>query len=94
MADFKPDEGAIKALVYEDFVRHDIRERADRVVRAAKDIAPVVTGRYRDSIHAEDGPEGSVEISSGVEYAIYIEYGTRYDPAQHILGTALDAARG
>lgn len=96
MGTFRPDHAAIASLAHADFVQADLHERAARVVAVAKQNAPVETGRYRDSIHAEDGPDGSVLIVSDVEYAIYIEYGTRErdHPAHHTIANALDAARG
>ncbi|MDC2953385.1 HK97 gp10 family phage protein [Streptomyces gilvifuscus] len=95
MGAFKPDHAAIAALVHEDFVQADLHERADHVVAVAKGNAPVDTGRYRDSIHAEDSPDGSVLIVSDVEYAAVIELGTRDagHPAHHTIANALDAAR-
>ncbi|WP_328981771.1 HK97 gp10 family phage protein [Streptomyces mirabilis] len=95
MGVFKPDHEAIASLVHEQFVRDDLLQRADRVVAAAQANAPVQTGRYRDSIHAQDGPDGSVLIVSDVEYAAVIELGTRDEtrPARHIIANALDAAR-
>lgn len=93
MAEFIPDLAAIESLVHEDFVQRDLHDRADRVVRVAKSIAPVDSGRYRESIHTEDDPDGAVLVVSDVDYAAVIEYGTRDRPAHHVLGTALDAAR-
>lgn len=95
MGVFKPDEAAIAALVHEQFVQDDLHERADRVVAVAQQNAPVLTGRYRDSIHAQDAADGSVLILSDVEYAAVIELGTRDEsrPAHHVIGNALDAAR-
>ncbi|MGW5198636.1 HK97 gp10 family phage protein [Streptomyces spiralis] len=95
MGSFQPDHAAIAALVHADFVKADLHERAARVVEVAKANAPVESGRYRDSIHAEDSPDGSVLIVSDVEYAAVIEYGRRSDsrPAHHTIANALDAAR-
>jgi hypothetical protein len=92
MGVFQPDEAAIAGLVHEDFVRADLHERADRVVQVAQATAPVDTGRYRSSIHKEDGPDGSVLIASNVDYAVYLEFGTRRMRAFRTLGSALDAA--
>ncbi|MFI0939144.1 HK97 gp10 family phage protein [Streptomyces sp. NPDC021020] len=95
MGVFQPDHAAIAALVHEQFVQDDLRRRAERVVTAAQQRAPVLTGRYRDSIHAQDAADGSVLILSDVEYAAVIELGTRDGsrPAHHVIGSALDAAR-
>jgi hypothetical protein len=93
MGGFRPDHAAIAALVHEEFVQADLHDRAARVVEVAKANAPVETGRYRDSIHAEDGPDGSVLIVSDVDYAAVVELGTRDRPAHHTIANALDAAR-
>lgn len=93
MGAFKPDHAAIASLVEADFVQADLNERADRVVAAAKATARVDTGRYRDSIHTEDGPRGSVVVASDVEYAVFLELGTSKMPADHTISNALDAAR-
>ncbi|MFF3558969.1 HK97 gp10 family phage protein [Streptomyces sp. NPDC002574] len=93
MGAFKPDKVAIEALVHEDFVQRDLHERAGRVVQAARSTAPVQTGRYRDSIHAEDGPDGEVLVVSDVDYAEALELGDGNRPAHHTIATALDAAR-
>jgi hypothetical protein len=95
MGTFEPDHAAIASLVRADFVQADLHERADRVVGVAKANAPVETGRYRDSIHAEGGPEGAVLIVADVEYAAVVELGTRdaNRPAHHTIANALDAAR-
>ena len=95
MGAFIADHAAIASLVHEDFVQADLHERAARVVAVAQANAPVKTGRYRDSIHAEDGPDGEVLIVSDVEYAAVIELGTRDagHPAHHTIANALDAAR-
>lgn len=95
MGAFRADEAAIASLVHERFVQDDLHERADRVVAVAQTNAPVRTGRYRDSIHAQDAADGSVLILSDVEYAAVIELGTRDEsrPAHHTIANALDAAR-
>ncbi|MEV5472965.1 HK97 gp10 family phage protein [Streptomyces sp. NPDC052207] len=93
MSSFQPDHAAIATLVHEAFVQEDLHERADRVVTVAKGNAPVETGRYRDSIHTEDGPDGSVLIVSDVEYAAVIDLGSGDHPAHHTIANALDAAR-
>ncbi|MGW3305886.1 HK97 gp10 family phage protein [Streptomyces sp. NPDC001073] len=95
MGAFKADQAAIQSLVLADFVQADLHERAARVVAVAQSNAPVETGRYRDSIHEEDGPDGSVLIVSDVRYADVVELGTRdgSHPAHHTISNALDAAR-
>lgn len=53
----------------------------------AKNLTPVDTGNLRNSMaHAVDGD--SVYIGSNVEYAPYIEYGTRRNKPHHMLKKA------
>ncbi|MFD8072157.1 HK97 gp10 family phage protein [Streptomyces sp. NPDC059718] len=93
MGAFKPDKAAIEALVFDDFVQEDLHERASRVVDVAQATAPVESGRFRDSIHDEDGPDGEVLVVSDLEYSVYVELGTRDQAPHHTIATALDAAR-
>ncbi|WP_448319233.1 HK97 gp10 family phage protein [Streptomyces sp. CO7] len=93
MGAFKPDHAAIASLVHEDFVQQDMHQRAARVVEAAQATAPVDTGRFRESIHTEDGPAGLVLVASDLDYAVWVEIGTRDTRAHHTIATALDAAR-
>jgi hypothetical protein len=94
ITDVSVDEAAVAALLGQPGVREDMRRRADRVVQAAKQTAPVDTGEYRDSIHAEDGPDGSVLVVSDTDHSIFVEHGTREPghPAHFTLTNALDAA--
>lgn len=94
ITDVSVDEAALAALLQTPGVRRDMRRRAERVVRAAKRTAPVRTGEYRASIHAEDGPDGSVLVVASAPYALYVEHGTRQPghPAHFTLTNALDAA--
>ncbi|MFE4919009.1 HK97 gp10 family phage protein [Streptomyces sp. NPDC056661] len=93
MGAFEPNRAAIDSLVFEDFVQQDLHDRADRVVDVAKATAPVLSGRFQASIHAEDGPAGSVLVVSDLDYSVYVELGTRDTEAHNTIATALDAAR-
>ena len=60
----------------------------------AKSLCPVDTGRLRSSIGHEMGQEGSslfVRVGSNVNYAPYVELGTRRMSAQPFLVPALAA---
>ncbi|MFF9003664.1 HK97 gp10 family phage protein [Streptomyces achromogenes] len=102
--DVELDEDAIHNLPFNRAVQDDLAQRMDRVVQVAQAIAPVLTGRYRASIHRipEPGPEGEVSVEANVPYAIYVEHGTRQTdrtgrsihPPRYTLSTALDAAAG
>lgn len=53
-----------------------LMEIARRIEAEMKDLAPVRTGKLRDSIRIKVYP-GRIEIGpEGVDYAVYIEYGT------------------
>jgi len=54
---------------------------ADEVRDEAKALAPVDTGKLRDSIQVSNGDDTDT-IYSDVPYARVIEYGTRATPAQ------------
>lgn len=59
----------------------------------AKGMAPVDTGALRNSIQSSVGGL-SGEVTAGVEYAIYQEFGTYKMAAQPFMTPAADAARG
>lgn len=64
-------------------------EIAEKIAEEARAAAPVLTGAYRDGIHAEvDG--NNVRVVDDDEDAIYKEYGTSRTPAH---ATLTDAAR-
>lgn len=57
----------------------------------AKLLCPVDTGRLRDSITHETSPEDhSVTIGTNVEYAAYVELGTRRTRSQPYLRPAIE----
>ncbi len=73
-----------------------LARKAVQVEGAAKRLCPVDTGRLRSSISHElavDGRGLVAFIGTNVEYAIYVELGTRFQPAQPYLRPALRAAR-
>lgn len=76
-------------------VAKDLQRRALRVDAAAKRLCPVDTGRLRSSITNELGNDGGLVavIGTNVEYAPYVELGTRYAPAQPFLLPALEAGQ-
>ena len=75
-------------VTFNDYSPQVLDEMHDAVLRAleriglqaegyAKDLAPVDTGRLRNSIsHKVDEGENAVYIGSNVEYAPYVELGT------------------
>lgn len=68
-----------------------------QVVNTAKSFCPVDTGRLRDSISWELGTVGllpAARVGTNVEYAPFVELGTRYMAAQAFLRPALAAVAG
>lgn len=76
-------------------VAKDLQRRAIKVTTAATRLCPVDTGRLRSSITNELGADSGglfALIGTNVEYAIYVELGTRHAAAQAFLRPALGAA--
>ena len=93
---FYPDALARLLSSEEGPVARDLLKRTIRVEAAAKRLAPVDTGRLRSSItHSleRDGRGLVGFVGSNVSYAIFQEFGTRYQRAQPYLRPALRAAR-
>lgn len=68
-----------------------------RVQNNARLLSPVDTGRLRSSIMATRGKDATgafVDIGTNVQYAIFVEFGTRYQSAQPFLRPALAGAVG
>ncbi len=59
-----------------------------------KQLAPVDTGNYVNSVHAEMTGPLTAEVSSGVIYGPFLEYGTRYMAAQPSAVPAAEQNRG
>lgn len=82
-------------------LRGSVDEAVKRVClvieRTAKQHAPVDTGNLRRSISTEiepaTGEKATGRVGTGVHYAPYVEFGTRFTRAQPFLGPALEYAR-
>lgn len=73
---------------------HDLLDRLGSEIAADARIAcPVDTGRLRDSIEHEVQGD-AVRVGTNVEYAVYVEEGTRYMNAEPFLRPALYKQRG
>lgn len=73
-----------------------IRETVADIETEAKQRAPVDTGALRDSIKGRVINQNAGEVTAGggaVNYATYVEEGTRFAPAQPYMHPAADAAR-
>lgn len=65
---------------------------AGEIAEAAKALAPVRTGRLRDSITVEASEPGA-EVQALAPYSGWVEYGTASTPAQPFLRPALAKIR-
>ena len=77
-------------------VGKELKRRAIKVRNHAVRACPVDTGRLRSSITEEMGRDSRglvARIGTNVEYAAYVELGTRRMRAQPYLRPALDAAK-
>lgn len=64
---------------------------ADKILVAAKNNAPVVTGELRNSGATRSVEAGkTAEITFGAPYAAYVEYGTYKMGGQFFLSRAMD----
>lgn len=73
-----------------------LKQVGTRCVRIAKRMCPVDTGRLRSSIAEElrtDGRDLSEIVGTDVEYAPYVELGTRRMRAQPFLRPAAEQAK-
>lgn len=74
----------------------DLVKRTIRVHNRAKQLCPVDTGNLRSSISFRIEHVGATTVGvvgTNVEYAPYVEYGTRRMAAQPFLRPALEAAK-
>ncbi|GAB2959000.1 hypothetical protein GCM10027048_27740 [Hymenobacter coalescens] len=75
-------------------VRTAVAQTALQVESDAKGFAPVDTGRLRSSIKADISASGlSATVSTNVSYAVFQEFGSRYQAAQPFLGPAFEKNR-
>lgn len=94
---FVPDHAALDRLLEgpNGPVAKDLARRAVKVEATAKRLAPVDTGRLRSSITHEvtTDSKGLVAfVGTNVEYAIFVELGTRFQRPQPYLRPALRSA--
>lgn len=77
-----------------EVVRREIKSAALNIESTAKQLAPVDTGRLRNSITHDIRDNGHVAvIGTNVEYAPFVEFGTRRAPAQPFLFPAFQRER-
>ena len=98
MARFRADHAGIERFLRSEELQRALEKFAERGKDYAEQIAPVRTGRYRDSFRVRTGVGqrglAYARLENTAPYAIYLEYGTRYMARQRILGRSIDAMRG
>ncbi|MEM0095037.1 MAG: HK97 gp10 family phage protein [Candidatus Bathyarchaeia archaeon] len=76
-----------------DAAQRNIQEHLERwameVREYARALAPVRTGRLRNSIYTRTSG-WTVEVGASAEYAIYVEFGTRHMQAKPFLRPAVE----
>lgn len=84
------NSGGMRALLNDPGVAADLARRISPVLNAAKAVAPVASGAYRDSLHIEAAVTDRVvaRVVADVPYAVGVEAQTGN------LARALDAAGG
>lgn len=73
-----------------------IRKAVSETESLAKIRVPVATGALKNSITSSLEARGNVvvgEVGTSLHYAAYVEYGTRFSPAQPYLVPAFDRVR-
>lgn len=93
IADFEYIEGSAEDAVNTVACRELCLEQARQMLEIGQSIAPVRTGRYRDSMSAqiEEGEEPKASLTVDVPYWAYVEYGTIHMEGEHILENAARA---
>ena len=73
-------------------VQETITKVADELVEEMKTLAPVDSGRLRNSIKWEQVKK-EVEVTVGVSYGYFVEFGTMDTPAQSFFYPSVDQFR-
>lgn len=82
---------AVHATQHLPGARVELGRQGDRVARLAQSTAPVRTGRLRGKIRVVSW-RGGVRVGTDVDYAGYVERGTRKMRGRHYMRRALQAA--
>jgi HK97 gp10 family phage protein len=90
---FVVDQAGIKDVATGEAMRTFLDKHAERVLQEAQKIAPVETGKYRDSLsvtpaHETDGVL-TAEVASSSWYWHFVEFGTVYSHGAHVLERAV-----
>ena len=83
----------VRFISYKNEVMADVRQAITAALevvggtaeRHIKEVTPVDTGRLRNSITHAPVSDNTEMVGTGVEYAVYVEFGTRKMSAQPYL---------
>lgn len=78
---FEPGGGGVKQVLG-DLPQKQLMKIALFLEAQIKIRCPVDTGTLRSSYHVTQKGKDSVEVGTNVEYAAYVEYGTKFQHAQ------------
>ena len=81
--------GVEDEILRERGLKETVDESAQKIADAAKNYAPVATGRYRTSIVVQRDGDLAV-VRSTAPYSAYVEWGTNDTPAAHPLARGLE----
>lgn len=86
------DEEGCAAVAQDPGVTAHLRQLAEMAVAYAQGLAPVVTGRYRDSLHVIEGTDDQgrhlVGFGSNSFAWHFVEYGSAHNQPHRVLANA------
>jgi HK97 gp10 family phage protein len=77
----------------QECVQDALNQAGQEVMRRARQLAPVRTGRLIQSIYAQIIYKWVVKVGCYVPYALFQEFGTRYTQPRYFLTRALEESR-
>jgi HK97 gp10 family phage protein len=77
----------------QECVQDALNQTGQEVMRRARQLAPVRTGRLMQSIYAQMIYKWVVKVGCYVPYAFFQEFGTRYISPRYFLTRALEESR-
>jgi HK97 gp10 family phage protein len=83
----------LNAAASPDKIEDAVKKAALKLEGEAKRLCPVDTGRLRNSIETQRIDRYTYGVGTGVEYAPYVEFGTRKMRAQPYLRPAMEIVR-
>lgn len=91
---FIPNPVGIAKIAHGKEMKDFVNGEAERVAARAREIAPVHTGDYRDSLHTTTAEETADSVRATV-YSDdwkwgFVEFGTIHNPAHHVLERAVN----